>query len=115
MTAEEEEINTNTREGLIIYDRLIDSEISTNLITQDFSGNNPKEKTGLIKFVIENNKSGIIINEKTQKTVNKKENEINGTVYSTEVGIDESVIYNLNYKLKSAVNQINEYVKQMNN
>lgn len=79
-------------EKTVKYDKLVDTEIATGVTTlhaSDFV--NPREKTASINFV-------------TLKAGSDQFSQ-------TTVQIDESTIYNLSYKLKSAVNQIQEAAK----
>lgn len=108
----QENLQSNSND-LITYDKLVDSEIKTNITTLDGNNiTNPREKSGSIILKLENHHSTIIkTNNLSNSIFHKKNNEITNII---QVGIDESVIYNLNYKLKSAVNQINEFVKKIN-
>ncbi len=101
--------NSNIYNEIISYDKLVDCEIKTNIITlQGNSTINPKEKSGIITLNLENHTSSII---NSTKNIDLNCNE--AIHNSIKVNIDESVIYHLNYKLKSAVNQI-ELIKNYN-
>ena len=81
---------------LINYDKLQDSEIKTY-----FETNNPytveKEMSAIITFELEN------VEEKTTNLSKR-----------ITCQVSNSDVFNINYKLKSAVNQINEFVKNFN-
>lgn len=83
---------------LIHVNKLIDTEIKTSIITLDSTGqNNIKHKTSEISFFI----------EEANKAKNGKDNK----KFMKKVEIDESALYNLQYKMKSAINQISDVVK----
>jgi hypothetical protein len=87
---------------LISYNKLIDVEISTAVKTLDYTSQvNPKERTAEISFLVEEANNGEFNKE------NRK--------YTTKVEIEEATLYNLQYKLKSAVNQIQDVVKNYGN
>ncbi len=78
--------------NVIQYDKLIDSEISTSIITLDSTTYpiNPKQRSANISLILNNN-STIMCD------------------------IEEEKLFNISYKLKSAVNQIQNRIKQLDN
>lgn len=101
---------SHNNKDLIKYNKLVDSEIETSIVTLDGSNtNNPREKTSIITLTFENHNAALT------NSIDKSKINNENIMYSSKVKVDESVVYNLNYKLKSAVNQINEFVSQMNN
>ena len=82
----------NSHSNVISYDKLIDSEISTSIITLDSTNYpiNPKQRNANISLLLSNN-SNILCE------------------------IEEEKLFNISYKLKSAVNQIQARIKQLDN
>mmetsp|Transcript_1308 Transcript_1308/g.1259 ORF Transcript_1308/g.1259 Transcript_1308/m.1259 type:complete len:98 (+) Transcript_1308:1-294(+) len=95
---------TDNLDQIIVYDRLVDSEIGTHMMVND-SGNKGgvKEKSGIISIHYEN-----IEGKGTRNSLSEKNRE------KIETIVSEADIYNINYKLKAAANQITELVKQFN-
>lgn len=75
---------------IINYKKLLDFNISTSITTFNDFKDNTKEKSGEIEILVGDN---------------------NDNDYFIKALIDESSIYNINYKLKCAINQINDVIK----
>jgi hypothetical protein len=84
---------SSENDGILQFPRLVDSEVSTCIETNNDEFINTKERIAKISFLIENEER------------NKVEN--------TTVLCDFPILMNINYKLKSACSQIEESIKNL--
>lgn len=85
--------------GIINYDKLVDSQILSNIVTNTKYNEDNKIKSSTIIFDIEN-----ITSDTDSDFIRSK----------IVTNVNHNDLFNINYKLKCAVNQINEFIKKLN-
>lgn len=85
--------------GIINYDKLVDSQILSNIVTNTKYAEDNKIKSSTIIFDIEN-----ITSDTDSDFIRSK----------IVTNVNHNDLFNINYKLKCAVNQINEFIKKLN-
>lgn len=85
--------------GIITYDKLVDSQILSNIVTNTKYAEDNKIKSSTIIFDIEN-----ITSDTDSDFIRSK----------IVTNVNHNDLFNINYKLKCAVNQINEFIKKLN-
>lgn len=85
--------------GIINYDKLVDSQILSNIVTNTKYTEDNKIKSSTILFDIEN-----ITSDTDSDFIRSK----------IVTNVNHNDLFNINYKLKCAVNQINEFIKKLN-
>lgn len=81
-------------EDCINFPKLIDCSVETGVVTFDLEQNNPKEKFASCSLEF---------------------NELNGDISHTNFLIDYDTLFNLNYQLKSMLNQVDQTINSFNN
>lgn len=82
-----------SEEDVLNFTKLIDSNIETGIITNDIDLRNPRERFANCSLEF---------------------NELNGDISHTNFLIDYDTLFNLNYQLKSMLNQIDQTIKNFN-
>lgn len=98
----EENLNSNSNSdlnGIIMYDKLVDSQVMSNIVTNSKYTEDIKSKSSTILFDIENVTNDTDCNFIRSKIV---------------TNVNHNDLFNINYKLKCGVNQINEFIKKLN-
>ncbi|MCQ2820407.1 MAG: hypothetical protein MJ252_24340 [archaeon] len=82
-----------SQDEIFNFPKLIDSNFESGIITFDMDHNNPKERFASCSLQL---------------------NELNGDISKTNFLVDFDSLYNLNYNLKSMINQIDQTIQNFN-